>query len=242
MADPASAHLKKDLRIMRILWGPMVFSFAVFLLVFMENNWVYLAAGIGLAFAAAATVLGLDDRFRAGPLLAALPGTRRDIIAGRYLSWGVVVAAGAAVFLVLTVLFHAGFGGRAARLLSLVSVKGAAVFLAGSLLAGLTFLPVYFRLGFWRGIWSFLGAGCLLSLTALDLAGRLAPSAACPLLSGSPVPGAFIPAARGFLAFAGLVDRHMERPEVLAGLAALLVVMTGLSFRLSAAFYQKRDL
>lgn len=242
MNRPAVALLRKDLRITRVLWAPMAFSYGVFLLMFMDNVWVYLATGACLAFVAAATALGIDDRYQAEPLYAALPGTRRSLVAGRYLAWGVVTAVGLALFLAYTALLHAGFSERAARLDSLVSFKGAAAFLAGTLLTGLVFLPFNFRFGLWRGVWLFTAAGFGLSTAALNAAARIAPADVCPPASAPPLPGIAASTGRGLRVLAWAIDRFMGRPAVIAAAVVVLALLGFLSYRLSVAFYRNRDL
>ena len=242
MIKPEIAHLRKDLRITRILWVPMAFSFGVFLLMFMENLWIYLATGACLTFVMAATALGIDDRYQTEPLFAALPGTRRSLVRGRYLAWGVVTAAGLGLFLAYTALLHAGFGERAPRLASLVSIKGAAVFLIGTVLAGLIYLPFHFRFGFWRGMGLFTVAGVVLSVVALNAVARLVPAEAISAGPTSSLPGSFASLARGLLSFAWLIDRHMVKPKVIAAAAIVLAISVYLSFLLSVSFYRKRDI
>jgi len=242
VSRPAVALFKKDMRIMRVLWAPMAFSYGVFLFMFMENIWIYLATAACLTFVAAATAPGIDDRYGTDPLFAALPATRRDLVKGRYLAWAAVTAAGLALFLAYTVLLHAGFGERSPRLGTLLSLKGAAAFLAGALLTGLIFLPFHFRLGFWRGVWWFTGAGFVLSVAALNAAARLVPAEACVLPPASALPRAFASTARGLRALAWLIDRYAERPSIVAAAAAGIAVLVCLSYRLSVRFYKKRDL
>jgi len=239
---PAISLLLKDLRITRILWAPMAFSYGVFLLMFMDNVWVYLATGACLTFVAAATAMGIDDRYQADPLFAALPVTRRSLVAGRYLAWGVVTAAGLALFLAYTALLHAGFSERAARLDSLVSFEGAAAFLVGTALAGLVFLPFNFRFGLWRGVWLFTAAGFGLSVVALNVAARLAPADVCPLAPASSLPGIAGSTGRGLRVLAWAIDRFMGRPAVVAAAAVVLTLLAALSYRLSVVFYRNRDL
>jgi hypothetical protein len=236
------ALLRKDLRITRVVWAPMAFSYAVFLLMFMENVWAYLAAGTGLAFVMAATAAAIDDRYQTGPLFAALPGTRRSQVAGRYLAWGAVTAAALVFFLGQTALLHAVFGAQAPRLVELLSLKGAAAFLAGTSLASLVFLPVQFRLGFWPGLGWFTGAGVVVLVAVLNVLGGLVPPAAAALSPASPTPGPFASTVRGLRALAWLIDRHLGRPAVVAATVALLALLVWLSFRLSVRFYGKRDL
>ncbi len=242
MSKPAIALLKKDLRITRILWAPMAFSYGVFLLMFMENVWIYLAMGACLAFVAAATALGIDDRYQTEPLFAALPGSRHSLVMGRYLAWGAVTAAGLALFLVYTVLIHASFGSRAPRLASLVSFKGGTAFLAGALLAGLVFLPFHFRFGFWRGMWWFTAAGFVLSVIALNAAALLVPAEAYGKGLADAMPGPLVSTARGLYSLAWLIARYLGRPVVIAAAAIVLTLLVYLSYRMSVSFYRNRDL
>jgi hypothetical protein len=234
--------LKKDLRTTRLLWAPMAFSFVFFLLMFMGNRWVYLAAGACLTFVAAATPAGIDDRYRTEPFLAALPGTRRSLVKGRYLAWGVFTAAGLGLFLISTALFHAGLGWRSPRLVSLLSMKGASAFLIGALLAGWIFLPLQLRLGFWRGMWTFTAAGFVLSLIGLSALNRLAPVEAISAQLTAALPGILGSMGRGLFAAAWLIDNFLSKPSVIAACAAVLIVLGFLSYRLSVRLYVKRDL
>lgn len=242
MSSPATAHLKKDLRTTRVLWAPMAFSYGVFLISFVENIWVYLATGACLAFVAAATALGIDDKYQAEPLFAALPGTRRDLVAGRFLAWGVFITAGLALFLGFTALINAGLSWRSPRLGTLLSFKGAAAFLAGALFAGLVFLPFHFRLGFWRGMWAFTGAGFVLSVIALNAAARLVPADSYGAGSASSLPGVPGSTARGLRALAWFIERFMGRPAVITAAALILMLLGYFSYRMSVRFYRNRDL
>jgi len=242
VSRPAIALLRKDLRITRIFWLPMAFSYSVFLLMFMEHVSIYLAAGSCLAFVAAATALGIDNYYQSAPMFAALPGTRNSLVGGRYLSWGVVTTACLGLFLACTALLHAGFGERAPRLASLVSIKGAAVFLIGTVLAGLIYLPFHFRFGFWRGLWLFIVAGLGLSVIALQATRLLVPADVSGAGPDAALPGPFASLARGLRSLAWLIDRYMDKPMVIAAAAAFLALSIYLSYRLSVGFYRKRDL
>lgn len=242
MISPALAHMRKDLRITRVLWAPMAFSYGAFLLMFMENVWVYLATGACLAFVAAATPLGIDDRYQAEPMLAAFPGTRGDQVAGRYLAWGVVTAAGLVLFFAFTALIRAGFAEQAPRLGSLLSLNGAAAYLTGTALAGLLFLPFHYRFGFWRGMWSFVGGGVVLAIAGLNAAPLLVPAGAPAPVPDAAMPGPFVSMARGLRALAWLIDAYAGRPAVAAAVAFGLAALTLISFRLSVRFHRRRDL
>jgi hypothetical protein len=242
MPRPAIALLRKDLRIMKILWAPMAFSYGVFLLMFMENTWVYLATGVCLSFVAAATALGIDDRYRTEPLFAALPGTRRDQVFGRYLAWGLVTTACLGLFLTCTALFRGVLGARAPHLASLVSPKGIAAFLGGALLSGLVFLPFHFRLGFWRGMWWFAAAGLGLSIAVLNAAAFLVPAEAYRTGSAAALPGPFFSTGRGLRALAWLIDRYSSRPAVIVTALALVSLLVYFSYRVSVRFHEYRDL
>ncbi len=242
MNRPAGAALRKDLRITRVLWAPMAFSYGVFLLMFMEHVWIYLATGACLTFVAALVAPGIEDRYRSEPLFAALPGTRRSLVLGRYLSWGLITAAGLASFLAFTALFRAAIGPQAARLAPLVSVKGAAAFLAGALLAGLFILPFHFRFGFWRGVWACTAAEFVLSVISLNVIARLVPGVPGEPESAAPLAGFLLWTGRGLRALPRIFDMYLGRPEVLAAEAAAIALLVYFSYRLSVRFYEKRDL
>lgn len=242
MSRPAIALLRKDLRTTRVFWAPMAFSYGSFLLISLESRWVFLATGVVLAFVAALTVLAIDDRYMSEPLNAALPGTRRSLVGGRYLGWGVVTAAALALFLAFAALIRAGFPDRAAELASLLTVQGAAAFLAATSLAGIVFLPFYYRSGFLRGLWSSLAAGLALMIAVLGAAPRLVPAGACPPPEAQTAAGAFGATVRGLRALAWLIEARLGDPAVIAAAGGVLALLTALSFRLSARFYGKRDL
>lgn len=242
MSRPAVALLRKDLRTTRVFWAPMAFSYGSFLLIFLDSRWVFLATGVALALVAALTVLAIDDRYMSEPLNAALPGTRRSLVGGRYLGWGVVTAATLALFLAFAALIRAGFPDRAAGLASLFTVQGTAAFLAATSLAGTGFLPFYFRLGFWRGLWSFLAAGMILMIAVLYAAPRLVPAGTCPLLEAQTAAGAFGATVRGLRALAWLIENSLVRPVILAASAAVLAALVFASYLLSVRFYRDRDL
>ncbi len=242
MSKPAVAILRRDLRVTRLFWAPMAFSYFAFLLMFMHNIWVYLATGACLAFVAAVTVMIIDDRYQTDPLFAALPGTRRSLVAGRYLTCGTFTITCLGFFLASTAAIHAGFGDRVPRLASLLSLKGTLPFLAGTLLAVALFLPLHFRLGFWRAMWLFGVAGLALAVVGLNFLGGLGPAGAGAGARSAELPGAFASTARGLQALAGFIDRDLGRPKVAAGLAAVVALLVYLSYRLSARFYGKRDI
>lgn len=242
MSRQAVALLRKDLRTTRVFWAPMAFSYGSFLLVVVENRWVFLATGVALAFVAAVTVLAIDDRYMSEPLLAALPGTRRSLVGGRYLGWAVFTAAALALMMAFAALMRAGFGDRAAGLASLLNLRGAAAFMVATSLSGLIFFPFYFRWGFWRGLWSFLAAGLVLAISILAVAPRLVPADACPLLRAQPEAGPFGATVRGLRALAWLIDNSLSRSVVLAASALVLAALFIASYRLSVRFYRDRDL
>lgn len=242
MSKPAVAILRKDLRATRLLWAAMAFSYFVFLLIFMNNVRVYLAMGACLAFVAAATILAIDDYYRTDPLFAALPGTRRALVAGRYLAWGAFTVASLGCFLAFTAAIHAGFRENARDLAALLSLEAVVAFLAATLAAGALFLPLHFRLGFWRGMWVFTVGGLVAAMAGLNLLSGLAPSGPEAGVRPVAVPGAFASTARGLRALAGFIERDLGRPEVAAGLAAVIALLVYLSYRLSVRFYAKRDL
>jgi hypothetical protein len=243
MRTYATRHLLKDGRITRVFWAPAAFSFFAMMLVFLENPWVYLVAGAGLTFAMAVIVLAIEDVYRTAPFLAALPGTRRSIVAGRYLSWSATTAFGLLLFLGTTMAILATVGERSGGLDSLLKWKGACAFLVLSLVAGLLFLPFHFRFGFWKGLWIFAVAVAAVGLAFLVLAPVLVTS---PGGTGDATGAVARTSLVRILAASGEIARRAakasERPLVLAAAAAAIALLGLLSFRLSVAFYKKRDL
>jgi hypothetical protein len=243
MSANAVRQLLKDGRITRVFWAPAAFSFFAMMLVFFENRWGYLIAGVGLTFAMAVTVLAIDDRYKTEPFLAALPGTRTSLVAGRYLAWGAATAAGLVLFLGTTAAILGILREKAGRLDSLLTWKGACAYVVLSLLAGLFFLPFHFRFGFWKGLWIFAVAVAAAALTFLFLAPVLATS---PGGTGDAAGAAARRSLARILAASGEIAqraaRASERPPVLVAAAAALVLLGFFSFRLSVAFYKKRDL
>jgi ABC-type transport system involved in multi-copper enzyme maturation permease subunit len=243
MSANAARHLLKDGRITRIFWAPAAFSFFAMMLVFFENPWVYLMAGVGLTFAMAVIVLAIEDAYRTAPFLAALPGTRRSIVAGRYLSWSAATTFGLLLFLGTTAAILATIGERSGGLDSLLKWKGACAFFALSLAAGLLFLPFHFRFGFWKGLWIFAVAVAAAALAFLILAPVLAtPSGETGITPGTAPRGSLAGILTAVGEIAGRAAKASERPLALAAAAAALAGLGLLSFRLSVAFYKKRDL
>jgi len=146
------------------------------------------------------------------------------------------------LFLATTAGFDAVISWRSPRLGSLLSLKGAAAFLAGTILASIVFLPFHYRFGFWRGMWSFIGTSLLLAIAGLNAAARIVPGEVCALDPASSMPGAFASTARGLRALAWLIATYIGRPAVIAAAAVVMAVLTWLSFRLSVRFHRNRDL
>jgi len=227
----------KDLRITRLFWAPAAFSYLVSLLVAFESPPAYLAMGVVLTAASGVLILTIDDRFRTDPLYAALPGTRRSIVAGRYLTWGVATAAGLALFLGATLAITAALGDKAASLVPLLSAWGAASFVSASALAGLVLLPLYFRFGLGRSLLVFAAVGVLAVVLALLVPAGALPAPSPPGPSG---PGVALLGGPGRIA--AWAGRILARPGTAAAAMAGLAVLAWVSFRLSADFYERRDL
>jgi hypothetical protein len=183
----------------------------------------------------------IDDRYRTDPLFAGLPGRRAVLVAGRYVTWGFAALAGLALFLGTATLLLLAFKSKAAHLVPFLSVKGAMAFLAAPALVGSCFLPFYFRFGFWKGLWIFaVGTLCLTAAFSF-----LAPFLAPPLggeIVGTVAGGALAPTIRALIQIAGKAARFAQKPVSWLGTAAGLLILVFFSFRLSLAFYDKRDL
>ena len=232
----------KDFRITRIFWAPAVFSFSVFLLIFFPNKWAFFVTAIALTMTLVILILLIDDMYKTSPLFAALPGSRKTIVAGRYLTWVTVSAVGAAVTLATVAGILAVLSSRAAHLEPLLSARwGLALFLS-SVLIGLLYLPFYFRFGLGRSTWIF-GSFCLGILIVFSFL--------APLLVGltgqtpkavDGVPPSLL-SAYTFLQWAvGRAGEGSRYPltVLLAGMGTAILFF--ISKRISADFYRKRDL
>jgi hypothetical protein len=234
-------HLRKDLRMTRAFWAPMVFSYGAFMLVFFESPWAFLAAGLILTFIMAAVPMAIDDRYRTDPLFAGLPGRRTGLVAGRYLSWGFAVMAGLILYLGAAALLLLAIKSKAAHLVPLLSMRRGLAFLVASALAALAFLPLYFRFGFWKGLWIFAAGAVCLGAAFSFLAPVLAPPQGGET-AGAATGGALAPAVQALIRIAGEAARFPRNTASCLGTTAGLLLLAFVSFRLSLAFYEKRDL
>jgi hypothetical protein len=238
----ATAILKKDLRVTRVFWIPACFSFGAFLLVFFENPWFFLACGIGLTAVLAGLPMAIDDRYRTDVLFAGLPGSRSSLVVGRYLSWGSVSLFGLVLFLAATAVLLLALKSKTAHLGPLLSVRGAVAFLAGSILAGLAFLPPYFRFGFWKGLAVFAVGGAGLTVVFLFLATFLRSRLGGEPGRASAASGTLADTIDAFRWIAGRLDHLLRSPLHAAMAAVALVLLVLVSIRLSLVFYRRRDL
>jgi hypothetical protein len=124
----------------------------------------------------------------------------------------------------------------------LLSLNGTTGLIIGALLAGWIFLPLQFRLGFWRGMWTFTAASFILSSVGLNAVAGLVPLEACVAQTTAPLPGILGSTGRGLFASAWLIDSFLDKPFVIAACAAVLAILGYLSYRLSVRFFSGRDL
>jgi ABC-type transport system involved in multi-copper enzyme maturation permease subunit len=234
--------LKKDLRMTRVFWVPACFSFGAFLLVFFENSWFFLGCGICLTCVLAAVPMAIDDHYRTDPLFAGLPGRRSSLVGGRYLSWGVSVLIALVLFLAVAAILLLALKSKAAHLAPLLSMRGALLFFGISTLAGLAFLPSYFRFGFWKGLGVFAAGGFGLAVIFSFLAPFLAPPSGGKTGRASAASGPLAVTIEAFLRIVRKADDSLRNPLFPALTAVVLVILVLASFRLSLAFYDRRDL
>ncbi len=235
--------VRKDLRITRLFWLPAAFSYVVFLLLAVLDPYLLVLTGVFLTLILIATLLFIDDLSRTDPLFAALPLRRRDIVTGRYLSAGLVVAASLGLFLAAVAGLRALLGTRAAHLGVLVTLRGALAFLILGLLLLALALPFYFWKGLGRAALSVLGT--LMAVTIVFLS-TVRSSAREKIRDGT--------VQLGFLA--EFLDRStaVVRDFIKWGEAVLGAILFGValvlataavvyfSWRLSVRLYSRRDL
>ncbi|MDH4196027.1 MAG: ABC-2 transporter permease [Candidatus Aminicenantes bacterium] len=235
--------VRKDLRITRLFWLPAAFSYVVFLLLAVLDPYLLVLTGVFLTMLLVATLLLIDDLSRTDPLFAGLPLRRRDIVTGRYLSGGLVIAASLGLFLAAVAGLRALLGPRAAHLGVLFTLRGVLAFLIPALILLALTLPLYFWKGLGRAALSVLGI--LMGVTIVVLSavrssppekpgdGTVKTGFVAELLDRSTA------AVRGFVSWgeAAMGGTLFAVALVLAVIAVLYV-----SWKLSVRLYSRRDL
>lgn len=235
--------VRKDLRITRFFWLPAAFSYVVFLLLAVLDPYLLVLTGVFLTMLLVAMLLFIDDLSRTDPLFAALPLRRQDIVTGRYLSAGLVVAASLGLFLAALAGLRALLGPRTAHLGTLVTLRGALAFLIPALLLLALALPFYFWKGLGRAALSVLGT--LIGATIVLLSAlRVGPPE--KLGNGTVKPG-FV--AELLERSTAVVRSFVQAGETALGgplFAVALVLATAaviyFSWKLSVRLYGRRDL
>ncbi len=236
------SQVLKDFRITRIFWAPAVFSFTVFLLIFFPNKWAFFVTAIVLSMTLAILTLFIDDLYRTSPLFAALPGSRKTIVAGRYLTWVIVSAAGATITLAAAGGILAALSSRAAHLEPLLSVRWGLALFISSVLIGLLYLPFYFRLGLGRGTWVFASLCLGILIVFSFLAPLLVGLTEQPPKAASGVPPSLLSAYHILQSAARRAGEGSRNPLTVLLAVTVTAILFFVSLRISTDFYRKRDL
>jgi|GEM_PF-4291103 len=223
--------LLADLRATSVLWPLWVGVFLLFNLFSVTNPAVHLISWVFLALALVFLPLIVDDFNRIQPLMAALPVSRGQRVAGRYLFS--LLAAG--VGLVLARL-EAGavthlFIRQKIDLSSLLGLDAGVVFMAMTLLAAAFFLPFYYRWGLGKGL-MIATASILIIVIALTL---MAPRLESVIRPDSPLVRFLMGVMERLWTLSGTWSSAWR---LLAGVSGLYLLSLGLAVRIQ----RRRDL
>jgi hypothetical protein len=233
----------RDFLACRWLWLLAFIAFAGYTLSPMGRiSLAYILLGGVLAFGCVLITAAVEDRFKTETFVASLPVRRPAVVAGRYLTAGLLtLAAGAVVFGALAPQSRLpGFDRAQMDPRLMLSVDGAAGYLLFVILLVALFLPFYFGLGLGRGSAWFSGA--LMAVSAILYAvtrvlgfGAGGGQEIFNLSPGRDIGGAFIRMIGSIRAGLG---------DVVFILAALTVTAAavGSSLALSVLLYEKREL
>ncbi|HEX9901766.1 MAG TPA: ABC-2 transporter permease [Acidobacteriota bacterium] len=234
--------LAKDFKAVGLFWVSGLIINIFFVISFIEVNLAFLFSQLVLTFLLTLVQPAIEDRFGLASFLNSLPVTRADMVKAQYLSTGLLVLAGLALFVAVP----SGLGwlihSPQIKTAPLLAPAGFLSFLLPVVLLELLFLPLYFRQGLGKSIWYFLASllGLAVILTgALRIISRLYGR---PLAEIFPVDrGIMAVPYKPFLPLAGRLQAGLGT----AGLALVgLLTLSGLvwlSMSLAIRFYKRRE-
>jgi ABC-type transport system involved in multi-copper enzyme maturation permease subunit len=218
--------LRKDLLLnARHLWG--IVPWFLFVAYAMGEPGAGRMTAVGAAFIGAlmaTTIAAREDKLRTTATLASLPVSRRTLVEARYL---VAYIVGIVTYAIV-VAMAAALPWSVQRAAELVEVRTLLLTVTLSSMVIACMMPVVIRFGLF---------GVLLVLVALQLAGVVVMVAFEFFGSRSAV-GGFTAIERGIAA----LHRGLDQPAVILETAAVVLIATWLSFRLSAFLAGRREL
>jgi len=234
--------LAKDFKAVGLFWMSGLIINIFFVMIFIEINLAFLFSQLVLTFLLTLVQPVVEDRFGLGSFLNSLPVTRADMVKAQYLSTGLLVLAGLALFVAVP----SGLGwlihSPQIKTAPLLAPAGLLSFLLPVVLLELLFLPLYFRQALGKSIWYFLASllGLAVILTgALRIISRLSGR---PLAEIFPVDREILAVPyKPFLPLAGRLQAALGT----AGLALVgMLTLSGLvwlSMSLAIRFYKRRE-
>ena len=237
-----SRILIKDFKAVGLFWLLGLFIDVFFVTIFLGSNLAFLLAQVLMIFLLTLVQPAVEDRFGLASFLNSLPVSRADVVKAQYVSTGLLVLAGLALFVAVP----SGLG----RLILSPEIKTAALltpagllsFLLPLILLELLFLPLYFRQGLGKSIWYFLAS--LIGLAVILTGGLRIVSglAERPMSEIFPVDfGILAVPYQPFLPLAGRLKAALGT----AGLALVgMLTLSGLvwlSMSLAIRFYKRRE-
>jgi hypothetical protein len=235
--------VRKDFLVSRWLW----MASSVLYVLYLVQQLGLGSSALLLAFAAMLLIANLiiplffEDKDKTETLFASLPLRRVDLVRGRYLLAGLLLAANGALIFGTGAAVKVLFPAQASHdtLVPLLSFEGVAGYVLGGGFLLAAYLPMYCRWGLGRSLMVFYP-----SLVAL-----LAAAAGLERLASGPwglIPPLFTPdflkdPGRAVIAGIGVIRAAMGTPLFLATVAACFTVLAFVSFRLSTRFYERRE-
>jgi hypothetical protein len=231
----------KDYLSSRWLWLGTSAIYALYVAQPLGLSFILMALGTLLLLTNLNIPLFFEDKDKTEALYASLPLRRADIVRGRYLLAGFILAGSGLLIFGSAAAVRTLFRGQSYQnsLSPLVSLEGIASYLLGGGFFLAAFLPLYHRLGLGRGNMVFFPGLFVLLAGATGLE-RIA-SAKLGIIRPLLTPEFLKDPGRGIIA--GFENIRSALGPLLFGCAAiaLLAAMVFVSLRLSIRFYERRE-
>jgi len=232
---------RKDYLAVRWFWLGSAVLYLLYVIQPLASSLLLMAFGMMLVLADLMIPLFIEDKDKTEILFASLPTSRKDIVRGRHLMAGFLLAGGVLLIFGSAAGIKKIFSAPSYQksLSPLLTVEGVAGFLIAAGLLTASYLPLYHRLGLGRGNMVFfmgglalLGAAAGLERLASKTLNLIPPLFTADFLKD---PG------QGLIGRIGAARTEMGTPLFVAATAALLAALFWISARLSTRFYRRRE-
>jgi len=231
----------KDYLASRWLWLATSLMYALYVVQPLRLCVILMALGALLLLANLNLPLFFEDKNKTETLYASLPLARADIVRGRYLLAGLLLAGGGFVIFGSAAAVNTLFRSPAYQncLSPILSVEGVVGYLLGGGFLCAAFLLLYHKLGLGRSSLVFY-PGLLVLLAATAGLERVA-SGTLKIIPPMVTPAFLKDPGRGVIAGIGSVRSALGMPLFSLSAVAFFTAMVIVSFRLSIRFYERRE-